>query len=177
MTWTVWDVLITVIGVLHIVGIVGMVVFALRILKGPVASAAGRVGDVAEKGRVVAESTLTTLNANRGHVESIVRDVQGIAAAVRPSEAMKNLPITYGSLRSNLATLTMLRQGVTAVRSFGKKTPPPGPLSTSSAKARPAHVSLPERLGLVPPVAKHLIRLAPYLRIAKTVLQQVKPRR
>lgn len=176
MTWTVWDILITVVGVLHIVGIVGMVVLALRILKGPVANTAGRAGEIAEKGRVIAESTLTALTANRGHVESIIRDVQGIAAVVRPSEVTKNLPITYGSLRSNLATLAMIRQGVTAIRSFGKKTPPPGPLSAASAKTSPARASLPERLGLVPPVAKHLIRLAPYLRIARTVFQQLKPR-
>lgn len=174
MTWTVWDIVITVIGVLHIVGIVGFAVLALRIVRGPVAKTAGRIGTVAEKGRLVAEGTLNTLNANRAHVESIVRDVRGIAESVRPARGMSELPITYRSLRNGLATLTMVRKGIGAFRSFGKKpSPPPGP---TAASVRPARVSLPERLGLVPPIAKHAIRYLPYLRIVRTVLQQIKGR-
>ena len=174
MTWTVWDVLITVVGVLHIVGIVCLLVLILRILKGPVANTALRLGAVVEKGRVVAEGTLDALNANRGHVESIVRDVQGIATSLRPSPVTEALPINYRTLRSGLATLSMVRQGLGAIRSFGKtKTPPPGPTATN---ARPARVSLPERLGLVPPAAKHVMRFVPYLRIARTILQQMKGR-
>jgi hypothetical protein len=174
MTWTVWDVLITVIGLLHIVGIIGMLVMVLRIIKGPVATTAGRLGDVAEKGRLAAEGTLNALNANRGHVESIVQDVQGIVSSVRPANGTGDLPINYRSLRNSLATLTMIRKGLGSVRSFRvKKTPTPGP---TVANVKPERLSLPERLGLVPPVAKHLIRYAPYLRIVRTILLQMKGR-
>jgi hypothetical protein len=174
MTWTVWDVLVTVIGVLHIVGIVGVVLAFRRVVNGPVAKTMGRVGEVAEKGRSAAEVTLHALNANRGHVESIVRDVQGIAASVRPPDVVGELPISYRSLRNNLATLAMVRQGLRTFRSLGNKTtPPPGPVTAKASRAR---VSLPERLGLVPPAAKHLVRLLPYLRIMGTVLRQMKGR-
>lgn len=174
MTWTVWDILITVAGVLHIVGIVRLSVLALRIVKGPVAKTVVRASAVAEKGRLVAESSLDTLQANRAHVESIVRDVQGIAASVRPAAGAADLPITYGSLRKGLATVAMVRQGIGAVRSFGKKaSAAPGP---AAIKAKPVRVSLPERLGLVPPAAKQILRFLPYLRLVKTVLQQVKRR-
>lgn len=173
MTWTVWDVLITVVGVLHIVGIIGIVVLVLRIVKGPVAGTAGRVGEVAEKGRVVAEATLNTLNANRAHVESIVRDVQGIASSIRPADT-EQLPINYRSVRNSLATLAMVRKGLGAMRSPGRKTPPPpGPVP---AKPVPVRASLPERLGLVPPAARHVIRFLPYLRMAGTILRQMKGR-
>jgi hypothetical protein len=174
MTWTVWDVLITVLGLLHIVGMVGILVVVLRIVKGPVAGSAGRAAEVAEKGRRLAEVTLNALNANRGHIESIVRDVRGIAASVRPPDVAGNLPINYRSLRNSLATLATVRQGLTAFRSLGrKKTAPPGP---AAAKSVPARVSLPERLGLVPPAARHVIRFLPYLRVVKTVLLQMKGR-
>ncbi|MES2460946.1 MAG: hypothetical protein V4671_10205 [Armatimonadota bacterium] len=174
MTWTVWDIVITIVGLLHIVGIIGLLVLVLRIVKGPVAGTAGRVAQVADKGRAVAEATLNALNANRRHVESIVRDVQGAAASLRPSDTAANLPINYRSLRSSLTTLAMVRSGLGAFRSLGKKTStPPGPASTKATSAR---LSLPERLGLVPPAAKHVIRFLPYLRIVRTVLQQMKGR-
>ncbi len=174
MTWTVWDVLVTVIGVLNIVVVVGVVLAFQRILKGPIAKSAGRVAEVVEKGRATAEVTVNALNANRGHVESIVRDVQGIAASVRSPDAIKELPISYGSLRNNLATLAMVRQGLRTFQSLGRKTPsPPGP---TAAKPGPTRVSLPERLGLVPPAARHIVRFLPYLRLVGTVLKQMKGR-
>jgi hypothetical protein len=172
MTWTVWDVLITVFGVLHIVGVVGVVVAFRRIVKGPVANTAGRLGAVTEKGRAAAEGALNALNANRGHAASIVRDVHGIVTAIRPPAVTRDLPITYRSLRNNLATLATVRQGLSVLRSAVKKTSaPPGPAAAQTRKAR---VSLPERLGLVPPAIRHIVRLLPYLRIAGTILKHLK---
>ncbi|MBC8102580.1 MAG: hypothetical protein H7Z41_08325 [Cytophagales bacterium] len=175
MNWTVWDILVVAGSALQLACLVGVLVVVVRIVRGPIAGVAGRGVRVVEKVSGVAGSTLSALNTNRAQVESIVTDVQGIAGSVRSPDRSAGLPINYGTLRNGLATLAMVRRGARSLRSLGKLgAAPPGP--SRSANARPLRPSLPERLGLLPPALKPILRLLPYARIALNVLRQVKGR-
>jgi len=179
MTWTVWDILIVLAGIPQLAGLIGVGVVVLRIIKGPVAGMTAKIGDLTARGKALADTSLNVVNANKKHVLAIVADVKGMVEAVRTPDVTQNLPINYGTLRRSFNTLMSIRRGLKTVQGLTQRKPKGAAALTAATAAnkRPPRRSIPDRLGLIPPAAKHLTRALPYIRMALNVRKELNQRR
>jgi hypothetical protein len=178
MTWTVWDFLV-IAGVVLQLAALGYLVYAILQLKnGAIAKVLQRAAGVANTGSGLAEASLHAVERNQGHVLGTVESVGKIANAVhRDRFALEGFTINYRTLFTTLATLRTVRGYAGQVNRFVRRKsmpPPPGPGKV--IKAARVRRSIPDRLGLVPPAAKHLGRAMPTVRFLMGVVRELRQR-
>ena len=166
MTWTTWDILILLAFAAQVAVIAAFVVAVLRVKNGPVARLTVRGGKVAASGSGLAQALLVAFEANRDQALRLIDRGRDLVAILRRRTASPaGMSITYHSLLSALSTARTVRGGLSQVTQLVRRRGPSA-VALTSGPPRRVPVGLAERLGLVPPAAKHLGKVIGFARTA-----------
>jgi hypothetical protein len=166
-----WDVVIIVLGVLHCVALAYLIIAALMIKNGTVASLMVRAKSMGEKGQTLATQGKHLAEVGKANGPQIAAHLKAIKErATLP--APEGLTVEYAHLQKALAYGRMATGGMAFLKlrknSKGKRALP----------RKKAKLLLVERLGLIPPIARPLVRAFPTLKkILPIVIQAVKAQR
>ncbi len=181
MTWNVWDVLIILAALAQIGVLVWVVLIALKIKNGPVKAITGHIAPLTERGKTLAETGKREALQNKDRFAGLAAEVKGIVDAVKPrgdgaGDALPGASINWHTIKGAWGTYRTVQRGLKGARMLRRlsaaQTVPPGPKGAPGK----ANVSLAERLGLIPPAAKHLGRAWSLISIGLQVRKQLKAR-
>jgi hypothetical protein len=161
-----WDCLILLVFVLQIAAVVAIVIVALRLKRGPVDKALVRVRRLASSGKGLAATGGKLFADNRERVAAIAGNIGEIRASFSPgagSAAFAAEPMSYARVTSAVATLKAVRKGLKVVKTVRARGVGAAVIGEPKA-ARTPRRSMADRLGLIPPAARHL---GPILRVAR----------
>ena len=171
-----WDITIISLGVFHCVALAYVIIAVFLIKNGTVARVIARVKPMANKGQYLATEGKRLSLLGKEHAPQIALHVKAMTnRATLPSP--EGLTIDYADLQKALATLRLASGGVAGLSLLRRKKLD----KTVLAKQKQKKIYKPilaERMGLIPPIARPLVRALPTIRkILPVVIRTVKARK
>lgn len=175
------DIVVVLCGALQLAALVYLVVAIQRVRNGPILQVMLRISAVMDKGRVLAKASNIAVDQGRERTLGLAADVRAITDAVRRDRyASPDYSITYQQIASAFATVRTARRYAGQASKLlrdgsARRKSPPRPAASPAVRA-PIRRSIAERLGLIPPAAKHLGRVLPVLRMLLSVRKELMDR-
>jgi hypothetical protein len=172
-----WDVVIITLGVFHCVALAYVIIAALMIKNGTVARLTARIKPMIQKGQDLATQGKHLAEVGKTHGPQIAAHVSAMKgrATIPPPEG---LTVEYAHLQKALSLWKMAAGGVAGLGLLRGK---------NNKKNKSAKIVLPkkakkpllvERLGLIPPIARPLVRALPTIKkILPVVIKTIKTQR
>lgn len=180
MTWTGLDIAVVGVAALNFVVLGGVVSAVLKIVRGPVAGLKGRTLSLVPKGKRLAETGQDVFFNNKDRVLALLTEINETrhllnVDAFIPSP--EGAVVTVASVAGAIRTVKTVRSGVGGAlhvlrRIRSRRGGAAGNVANVPGKrgALPPKQSLAMRLGLIPPVARHLPVVMRVIGIARSVL-------
>jgi hypothetical protein len=172
-----WDVAIITLGVFHCVALAYVIIAALMIKNGTVASLITRIKPMIQKGQQLATQGKHLAEVGKTHGPQIVANITAIKgrATIPPPEG---LTVDYAHLQKALSLWKMVAGGVVGLgllRGRNNKSDQKAKMTLPKKAKKPLLV---ERLGLIPPIARPLLRAMPIIKkILPVIIQTIKAQR
>jgi hypothetical protein len=173
-----WDIAIIALGILHCVALAYVIIAALMIKTGTVARLIARTKPMIQKGQDIATQGKHLAEVGKMHAPQIAAHVSAIKgrATIPPPEG---LTVEYAHLQKALALGKMAAGGVAGLGLLRGKKSKGGNKNTKTSLPKKARKPLlVERLGLIPPIARPIVRALPMIKkILPVVIQTIKAQR
>jgi hypothetical protein len=179
-----WDIAIIALGILHCVALAYVIIAALMIKTGTVARLIARTKPMIQKGQDIATQGKHLAEVGKMHGPQIAAHVSAIKgrATIPPPEG---LTVEYAHLQKALSLWKMAAGGVAGLGLLRGRKNKSGNKNTKIALAKKAKKPLlarkpllVERLGLIPPIARPIVRALPMIKkILPVVIQTIKAQR
>ena len=161
-----WDLVIYVLFALWLAALAAVVVAVRKIVSGP-------IGKTIASGKSLAGSTMTLVDSGKRVVASNrvpialltehIRDISGAVKLEAGSAVFASEPVNFAKLAKLYATIGSVRGGFETFNRFRNRKQ-----NVAIVAAKPPKPSFAEKLGLIPPAARHI---APAMRVVRIALQ------
>jgi hypothetical protein len=159
--WKIWDIAIVVFVPLQCLALFFLALYALKIKNGAVKRVQGRVLPLVGKGKRLATAGKDLAESGKRHTPAILATVKAMTAKARVP-APEGMLVEYRHLQR---AATLARTGVGGLALLRR--------GTKKRVRKPTKRSMVDRLGLVPPVARPLLRAVPVLKKVLPVVRKV----
>lgn len=169
-----WDFAVLGLTLIQLAGWAAIGIAVHRIIRGPIAAIRTPSAALVNKGVTFVGSGKRILTRGRTTVTALAGNVATLRRTLKFGtfrEAFASEPVNPVRMVAALTTIRNARNGYKLLTSFRKR---PGAAGTTATPAKVARPSIQERLGLVPPAARHLGSIVRVARIAVKVHRQLR---